>query len=153
MSPGFLGAVVAGIPSVPSAPNAPIVNPEVNQDFVSWTAPFNGGAPITLYGWESTDAKSGTTLTTSVTVTQEGSTSQSYRVRAQNIFGFGPWSAYSDQVTTTPPFFPPFFPPYFPYFCPSLYTVLYTQPSCTAGFICSTYADGNCGMWAECVRC
>jgi hypothetical protein len=88
---------------------------EINQDVVSWVEPANNGSPITLYSWQSTDGKSGTTITNSVTVTQEGSTSQAYRVRAENAVGLSPWSPYSDEVITTPPFFPPYFP-YFPYF-------------------------------------
>jgi hypothetical protein len=121
---GVLGALVGAIgPFVPRAPAAPTVTLQVNQDTVSWLAPHDGGSPITLYYWESTDSKSGTTANTSVAVPQEGSTSQAYRVRAQNSVGLGEWSLYSFQVTTTPPFFPGFGPsfpsfPSFPYFSP-----------------------------------
>lgn len=104
--------------TVPAAPNAPSASPQVNEDIVSWNIPNNGGSTITSYSWESTDSKSGSTTSTSVTVAQEGSTTQAYRVRAQNANGLGEWSPYSGDITTTPPFFPPFFPPWFPFFPP-----------------------------------
>jgi hypothetical protein len=119
---GVLNALIGAIgPFVPRAPAAPTVTLQVNQDTVSWLAPHNGGSPITLYYWESTDSKSGTTDSLSVAVAQEGSTSQAYRVRAQNAVGLSEWSPYSDVVITMPPFFPyfpffPFFPPFFPFF-------------------------------------
>jgi hypothetical protein len=109
------------ITTVPDAPAAPVVQNFSNDqtDYVSWTAPNNGGSNITLYYWESTDAKSGNTVSTAANVAQEAATSQQYRVRAVNINGTSLWSAYSTQ-NTTPPFFPPYFPyfPYFPFFPP-----------------------------------
>jgi hypothetical protein len=138
----------------PSAPAAPTVTLEINQDVVSWVEPANNGSPIILYSWQSTDGKSGTTITNSVTVTQEGSTSQAYRVRAENAVGLSPWSQYSDEVTTTPPpFFPPYFP-YFPYFCPEEGTLLSSYPCCpytSAGGVqrtrtCYEFANGYCGI-------
>jgi hypothetical protein len=106
--------------TVPAAPNAPTVTTQVNQDNLSWNIPTNGGKAISNYGWESNDAKSGTTTNTSVSVAQEGGTTQAYRVRAFNANGWGAWSPYSGNITTTPPFFPffPYFPPYFPPFFP-----------------------------------
>jgi len=110
--------------TVPQTMNAPLATTQVNQDNLSWTAPATGGSPITLYRWESTDQKTGTTTSTSVAVPQEGGTAQQYRVRAENANGVGEWSEYSGSVTTTPPFFPffpyfpPYFPPFFPYFPP-----------------------------------
>jgi hypothetical protein len=113
-------AVTVTATTVPAAPNAPTVTTQVNQDNLSWNIPTNGGKAISNYGWESNDAKSGTTANTSVSVAQEGGTTQAYRVRAFNANGWGAWSPYSGNVTTTPPFFPffPYFPPYFPPFFP-----------------------------------
>ena len=106
--------------TVPQTINAPSVSTQVDQDNLSWTAPATGGSAIIRYRWESTDAKTNTTTSTSAAVAQEGGTSQQYRVRAENANGVGEWSAYSGSVTTTPPFFPffPYFPPYFPPFFP-----------------------------------
>jgi hypothetical protein len=106
--------------TVPAQMSPPTVTTQVNQDNLTWTAPANGGKAISNYGWESNDAKSGTTAATSAPVTQEGGTTQAYRVRAFNANGWGAWSGFSGNVTTTPPFFPffPYFPPYFPPFFP-----------------------------------
>ena len=147
---GILGGLIGSLGlTVPAAPSAPSVSsPNANQDNVSWIAPSNGGSPILLYYWESDDGKSGTAATTSAIVSQEAGTGQRYRVRAQNAVGLGDWSPYSILVTTTFSFAPFSFAP-----CPPLYTILYQQPSCTSGLLCTTYADGSCGMWAECVRC
>ena len=138
---------------------APTITLEINQDTISWVAPESNGNPIILYSWESTDGKLGTTATTSVTLTQEGSTSQSYRVRAENVDGMGAWSPYSVEVTTlSPPFFPPFFPPYFPYFCPADGTILNMYCGATyttAGGVtrqqtCYVTANGACGESTMC---
>lgn len=109
------------ITTVPATPSAPSASAGVNQDTVSWTAPNNGGSTITQYNWASSDGKSGTTTQTSVTVSQEGGTAQTYTVSATNANGTGGVSPASNSVTTQSPFFPffPFFPgfgPYFPYF-------------------------------------
>ena len=107
------------ITTVPGKPGAPGVTTQVNQDNVTWAAPATGGKTISNYQWESNDAKGNTTTATSVAVTQEGGTSQAYRVRAFNENGWGDWSDWSGTVTTTPPFFPyfpPYFPPFFPFF-------------------------------------
>jgi hypothetical protein len=109
------------ITTVPATPSAPTASAGVNQDTVSWTAPNNGGSTITQYNWVSSDGKSGNTTGTSVTVSQEGGTAQTYTVSATNANGTGGTSAASNSVTTQSPFFPffPFFPgfgPYFPYF-------------------------------------
>lgn len=108
--------------TVPATPGAPTASSSVeNQDTVSWSPVATGGKAITLYRWTSSDGKSGTTTSTSVTLTQEGGTSQTYQVRAENANGNGQYSASSNSVTTiAPPSFPffPFFP-YFPYFPPS----------------------------------
>ena len=87
---------------VPDAPSAPTVSSVANEatDIVTWSAPKNNGSPITIYYWESTDGKSGSTSSTSVNVTQESGTSQQYRVRAVNSNGTSPWSSYSLSFTS-----------------------------------------------------
>ena len=109
---------VTTVPATPSAPSAssPTPSAAVNTagtttDSVSWSAPANGGKAITQYTWTSSDGKSGTTSSTSVTVNQEGGTAQTYQVRAENANGVGQYSASSGSVTTfsfTPFSFVPF---------------------------------------------
>ena len=111
------------ITTVPATMSAPTASAGVNQDTVSWTAPASGGKAISLYRWTSSDGKTGTTASTSVVVTQEGGTAQTYQVRAENANGAGVYSASSNSVTTASPFFPffPYFPgfgPWFPHFAP-----------------------------------
>ena len=99
-------------PTVTSpAPSAPANTTGASQDVVTWSAPANGGASITGYYWESSDGKSGTTTSTSVTVNQEGGTAQTYKVRATNANGDSLFSADSSSITTfsfTPFSFVPF---------------------------------------------
>ena len=57
------------------------------NDTVSWVAPSNGGSAITNYFWSSSDGKSGNTTSTSVVVSQESGTSQTYTIRADNANG------------------------------------------------------------------
>ena len=101
-----------GTPSVSSpAPSASTNQAGAEQDVVSWTAPANGGSAITNYHWTSSDGKSGDTTDTSVTVNQEGGTSQTYSVYATNANGNGAASSDSSSVTTfsfTPFSFVPF---------------------------------------------
>jgi hypothetical protein len=114
--------------TVPATISAPTATAGVNQDTVSWNIPSNGGKAISQYRWTSSDGKTGTTTSTSVVVTQEANTAQTYQVRAENANGNGVYSANSNSVTTQAPFFPPFFPffpsfgpyfpPFFPYFPP-----------------------------------
>lgn len=106
--------------TVPQTIGKPGVTTAVDQDTISWVTPPSGGKDITTYRWESTDNKTGIAASSPTNIIQEGSTSQSYRVRAENENGVGEWSAYSDSITTTPPYFPyfPYFPPYFPPFFP-----------------------------------
>jgi hypothetical protein len=106
--------------TVPAQPSAPSVTTSALSDAVSWTAPATGGSAITGYTWASSDGKGATvgSGTTSVNVTQEGNTSQTYTVYATNANGNSAVSSASTSVTT-PPFFPPFFPffpPFFPFF-------------------------------------
>jgi hypothetical protein len=113
-----LAGTSLGIPSAPAAPTVSSVGVEQN-DYVVIFAPIStGGLVITGYEWESTDGKSGNrSAVGQFTVSQEGGTSQSYRVRAVNAVGVSEWSAYSSSLTTPiSPFFPPFFPPSFPFF-------------------------------------
>jgi hypothetical protein len=147
---GILGGIVGSLGlTVPAAPSAPSVSsPNANQDNVSWIAPSNGGSPILLYYWESDDGKSGTTLTTSVVVSQEAGTAQKYRVRAQNAIGLGEWSPYSTQITTTFSFAPFSFAP-----CPAAGTILYATECSELGNMGLAIADGNCGVYGEAVRC
>jgi hypothetical protein len=59
------------------------------NDTVSWGAPANGGSAIDLYYWTSSDGKSGSTGSTSVVVSQESGTQQTYSVYAHNANGNG----------------------------------------------------------------
>jgi hypothetical protein len=116
---GTSGSVtVTTVPSTPGAPavssptpSAPTNQTGASQDTVSWSAPNNGGKTITGYTWESSDGKTGTTTSTSVTVNQEGGTSQTYKVLATNDNGDGSFSGDSSSITTfgfTPFSFTPF---------------------------------------------
>lgn len=116
------------VPNTPSAPSASQYS--TAQDYVTWTAPSNGGSAITNYYWTSSDGKSGNTANTYVYVNQEMGTSQTYNVRADNANGSSQTSASSNSVTTPfsvfgffgafynfSPFSVFFFaPPYFPYY-------------------------------------
>lgn len=96
---------VTTVPDVPTAISAS--SPNAGYDNISWSAPSNGGYSITNYHWESNDAKSGDTTSTSVVnIAQEQGTAQSYRVYATNQNGNSAWSTYSNQVTTTFSFVP-----------------------------------------------
>lgn len=109
---------VTTVPDQPAAPTVTSPTPSASantagatEDVVTWSAPANGGKSITEYEWASSDGKSGTTTSTSVTVTQEGGTSQTYTVLARNANGDGAVSAASSSITTfsfTPFSFAPF---------------------------------------------
>jgi hypothetical protein len=111
--------------TVPNKPAAPSVSTAALQDTVSWSAPATGGKAISGYTWASSDGKGASvgSGTTSVNVSQEANTSQTYTVYATNANGNSAVSDASSSVTT-PPFFPPFFPffpgfgPFFPPFFP-----------------------------------
>ena len=99
---------VTTVPQAPAAPSvsSPTPSAGVNQagtttDTVSWSAPANnGGKSVTNYGWSSSDSKSGETTGTSVSVNQEGGTSQTYQVRAYNANGWSSYSVASSSITT-----------------------------------------------------
>ena len=78
-SPSVSTAAVGGSAAQGSANTA--------NDTVSWNAPANGGSAITNYYWLSSDGKSGNTISTSVVVSQESGTAQTYTVRADNANG------------------------------------------------------------------
>jgi hypothetical protein len=88
--------------TVPATIGTPTVSSPygANYDTVSWTAPANGGKAISLYRYLSSDAKTNTTASTTVNVTQEQGTAQTYQVRAENANGVGVYSAASASVTT-----------------------------------------------------
>lgn len=92
------------VPATPGAPSAS--SPNANQDIVSWSAPANGGSAITNYFWASSDGKSGSTGSTSVTVDQEAGTAQTYTVYATNANGNSGTSSASGSITTTFSFAP-----------------------------------------------
>ncbi len=107
-------------PNAPSAPTAS--SPNANQDVVTWSAPSDlGGTANTGYTVKSSDGPTydyGAGVT-SATINETAGTSQTYQVLAKNANGSGPYSASSNSVSTTAPFFPPFFPffpPFFPFF-------------------------------------
>jgi hypothetical protein len=89
---------VTTVPATPSAPSAS--SPSAGNDSVSWSAPANGGKAITNYYWTSDDGKSGNTSSTSVSVSQEQGTAQTYNVRADNANGSSATSPQSGSVTT-----------------------------------------------------
>lgn len=95
---------ITTVPETPAAPTA--TSPSAGVDRVSWTAPANGGKVITGYYWSSSDAKSGTTASTTVDVGQEQGTAQTYQVYAINANGDGASSSASASVTTTFSFAP-----------------------------------------------
>ena len=128
---GKVSASAVTVTTVPAQPGAPTASAGVDQDTVSWSAPANGGKAITNYYWTCSDGKSGNTTSTSITVSQEANTAQTYNVRADNANGSSATSANSNSVTTlapsffSPPFFPPSFfsPPFFPPFFPPSFFV------------------------------
>jgi len=92
------------VPATPSAPTA--ATPSAGVDRVTWTAPANGGKAISSYVWLASDAKTGSTTSTTVDVSQEQGSAQTYTVRALNANGTSIASAASNSVTTTFSFAP-----------------------------------------------
>jgi Ca2+-binding RTX toxin-like protein len=90
---------------LPGAPGKPQLGPGNQHVSVTWNAPNNGGALITGYQVEVTDASGalvGTLRdTTDTTLNVTGLTNgdrYSFRVRASNIAGSGPWSTAATAV-------------------------------------------------------
>ncbi len=92
--------------SVPTAPGG--VHSAVAADVasVSWSAPSDGGLPIT--GYTVTAFAGGKTATVvgatlHATFSHLSAGSYKFRVRANNAVGSGPWSAWSNTVTVATP--------------------------------------------------
>ena len=105
--------LITTVPATPAAPTA--TSPSAGSDTVSWTIPASGGKTITGYIWTASDGKTnlaggspggGPTINTSVSVSQEQGTAQTYTVRALNANGTSLTSAASNSVTTTFSFAP-----------------------------------------------
>jgi len=92
-------ATATTVPATPSAPTVSSVSQQ-STDVVSWTAPATGGKAITAYYWTSSDGKSGSTASTSVNVSQEAGTAQTYNVYAVNANGSSGTSANSASFTS-----------------------------------------------------
>lgn len=117
-SNSITATTVPAAPGTPTATSPTGYSPGTNSagtttDNISWSAPATGGSAITNYYWESNDGKSGNagTATSVSAISQEGGTSQQYRVYATNANGNSEFSAYSNSVTTfsfTPFSFAPF---------------------------------------------
>jgi len=105
-------------PSVPTVTTAAVGGAAAQgaaataNDTVSWSAPSNGGSAITNYYWASSDGKSGNTASTSVVVSQESGTAQTYTVRADNSNGSSSTSSASGSITSAFSFTPFGFAPF-----------------------------------------
>jgi titin len=90
------------IPTVPGAPTGVLATAGIRQAMVSWTAPANGGDPITQY--TVTVVQTGATFTTTgattttVTGLLNGGT-YTFTVFATNVVGNGPASTPSTAIT------------------------------------------------------
>jgi hypothetical protein len=97
----------SGQGTFPSAVTSSATQTSYNSITLSWTAPFNGGAPITSYSYQvSTDNSTWGTavnagLVTSVVVGSLGSPGTTYyfRVLATNSIGSGPYGASCNAAT------------------------------------------------------
>ncbi len=90
---------ITTVPDKPTSVSAS--SPGNNYDTVSWSAPTNnGGKAITNYYVTSSDGKTTNTTGTSVNISQEGGTSQTYTVFADNGNGRSEASTASASVTT-----------------------------------------------------
>ena len=96
----------SGQGTFPSAVSASAVQTSFNSITLSWTAPFNGGAPITSYSYQvSTDNSTWGTavnagLVTSVVVgSLSPGTTYYFRVLATNSIGSGPYGASCNAAT------------------------------------------------------
>lgn len=97
------------IPTVPAAPAAPSASATgTTTASVAWSAPADGGKPITSYAVSAytaqTNALYSTTNTTGATNTTvtglQAGTSYYFKVAAGNMVGLGPQSAQSSTITT-----------------------------------------------------
>ncbi|MDT0213272.1 DUF4082 domain-containing protein [Rothia sp. ARF10] len=101
-----------GAPAVPNAPGAVSATAGNGSAAVSWSAPADGGSPITSYTVtpyvgatpQTPTTVSGSPPATSTTVTGlTNGTAYTFRVSATNAIGTGPASAASAPVTPTAP--------------------------------------------------
>jgi hypothetical protein len=104
--------VTGSQPTAPAAPTGVTATAGNGQATVSWTAPGNGGSPITTYTvtpYIGSSAQPTTTVTgsppaTTTTVTGlANGTAYTFTVTATNGVGTGPASAASNSVTPAPP--------------------------------------------------
>jgi hypothetical protein len=92
---------ITTVPDAPTSISASSSSSNNGYDVVSWSAPTNnGGKAITNYYVTSSDGKTANTTSTSVNISQEGGTSQTYNVYADNANGRSSSSAASTSVTT-----------------------------------------------------
>jgi hypothetical protein len=100
--PGVSNSVTPA--TVPGAPTAVTAVPGENQATVSFTAPFNGGSPITQYTVTASSGQTATGAASPITVTGlANDTPVTFTVTATNALGTGPVSAPSDPVTPHEP--------------------------------------------------
>jgi Fibronectin type III domain len=86
--------------TVPNAPAAPAATVSGTQATVRWTAPSNNGSPITHYTvTTSPGTKTATVTGTQATITGLAPGTYTFRVRATNGLGDGPWSSPSNAIT------------------------------------------------------
>lgn len=112
VSPSSSASSSIAITTVPAAPTGVTASSGVGSyDTVSWTAPANGGKAITNYYITSSDGKTANTTSTTVNISQENGTSQTYTVYADNANGRSSASTASNNVTTFS-FVPYSFTPY-----------------------------------------
>ena len=102
--------VTPSAPTAPAAPAAPTATPGNGSATVTWSAPADGGSPITSYTitpYIGAAAQPVTTITgsppaTSATITGlTNGTTYTFTVTATNAVGSGPASAASNAVTPT----------------------------------------------------
>jgi hypothetical protein len=92
---------ITTVPDAPTNVSASSSTSNNGYDVVSWSAPTNnGGKAITNYYLTSSDGKTANTTATSINVSQEGGTSQTYTIYADNANGRSSNSTASASVTT-----------------------------------------------------